>query len=370
MKRLVVIGDSDIAYWPKDLLPSIIAIPIIDRGNILRDSGYHDCAAAATKNTTVNDNDNTNDNDWDDIITRGHSGATLSQILPHLQQVLAGLSSSSSRNGSNRNVNVNNKNNANKNTKKKMRRKLEKQQNNSNNSNNDNNNTDDNNNNNLLVIVACAGENDIGDGIPLEESVEAFRKFVDTILHYHRHDDEEDDNCGHHDCNSNDMYNNKKNNTNNTVCLIFFGPKFEPWQDIEEGNSTYSVNYSKKQYSALSRSFQRCLVEVNNDNNNNNDRNKNNSNNNDDKYQKYTTTSRRTTSNGTVTTNYHSYYINCLTMFCTATTACVPGAILCGRAQADPNLFKHDQLHLNDHGYTIWKDVVETILKQIRRSIE
>ena len=79
MTRLCLVGDSDIAYWPPELFPSLT--PSMDTTSVRP-------------------------------ITSGHSGATLAEILPHMQNIFETHGADHE-----------------------------------------------------LIIVACAGENDIGEGI-------------------------------------------------------------------------------------------------------------------------------------------------------------------------------------------------------------
>jgi lysophospholipase L1-like esterase len=97
--------------------------------------------------------------------------------------------------------------------------------------------------------------------------------------------------------------------------LIFLGPKFEPWLDDDID--------SRRHYIKLSKGFRR-----------------------------------RCDGRKNVT------FCDCLTMFC-GETATLPGAMLGGRAQADPKFFRNDQLHLNEEGYRIWKHVVEQELAKV-----
>ena len=168
MKRLVLVGDSDIAFWPKDLLPS--------PGN-----------AAGTGETGFAGNE------WDQPLVSGHSGATLDGVLPHLRKVLHDYRSSDGGVHKGRGK-----------TKPTRTSQLET---------------------NTLFVVACAGENDIGEGLSLEKSTRSLSEFVDVIV----------EEC---DC---------------KVVLIFLGPKFEPWL---EDDPSY-----KKKYAAMGRTFGRCLNE-------------------------------------------------------------------------------------------------------------
>jgi lysophospholipase L1-like esterase len=145
------------------------------------------------------------------------------------------------------------------------------------------------------VIVACAGENDLGNGVALDTSVSALETFLGVVF---------DDAIGE---------DSEKKNRMNHHYVIFLGPKFEPWL---EDDPSY-----KKKYSKMSRSFDRCFQRHSNADN--------------------------------------IHYIDCLTMFCTGETANIPGAILGGKAKADYKYFASDRLHLSSHGYKLWKEVVE-----------
>ena len=106
MKRLIVVGDSDIAFWPKDLLPF-------------------------ASNDAVG-------KDWGEPLVSGHSGATLAGVLPHLRTVLSEAD--------------------------------------------DKGNTQPPPTSETRIVVACAGENDIGEGLSLDKSLEALREFLDAIF--------------------------------------------------------------------------------------------------------------------------------------------------------------------------------------------
>jgi hypothetical protein len=61
-------------------------------------------------------------------------------------------------------------------------------------------------------------------------------------------------------------------------------------------------------------------------------------------------------------------YIDCLTMFCGA-SAKQPGAVLGGKAIAQPQYFDSDQLHLSYDGYMIWQSVVEATIRQLLSNV-
>jgi hypothetical protein len=312
-QRLILVGDSDIAYWPKKLLPSVI-IPIDDCDEVFLEN----------KNGNNNNNNNNKHNhkrqqeklkqiarpNKISVTVSGHSGATLAGILPHLRSILSDSSSIISSND------------------------------------NDDDDSDKDNINDIKssrinqncdsgetkaaattsIIVACAGENDISQGLSLERSIEQLREFLDLVF---LDDDDGNDN--------NNDNNNRNNNNDDNRFLIFLGPKFEPWQDNHHDNISY-----KKKYNSMTRAFQRCLQEYKKKKNGNDNDDENNSND----------FSRRI------------HYIDCLTMFCDEETTNLPGARFCGRAKAEPYYFSSDQLHLSDSGYYIWKDIIETKILQ------
>jgi lysophospholipase L1-like esterase len=94
--------------------------------------------------------------------------------------------------------------------------------------------------------------------------------------------------------------------------MIFFGPKFEPWMTDD--------NSSRKKYVKLNNGFQRAI-------------------------RKHRAFDR-------------IIYVDCLTLFCTKETASEPGAVYGGRAIPDIQYFDSDGLHLNDAGYSVWKQIV------------
>jgi lysophospholipase L1-like esterase len=96
--------------------------------------------------------------------------------------------------------------------------------------------------------------------------------------------------------------------------VIFLGPKLEPW--LQDSNT------SRKRYIQMSRAFQRLAA------------------------------SREAVS-----------FVDCLLMFCSLTTANLPGGLF--KARPDPSLFDHDQLHLSRAGYIVWRSVVEDTISTI-----
>ena len=144
-RHMILVGDSDIARWPAHLypcLPGVAEVITDEHGNVSSVSG--------------------------------HSGATLSQVVPHVQEAL--------------------------------QQALLK---------------DDNH----LILIVCAGENDIGQGQPLEASVKALENLLEASF-------------------------SESNTIQGSIHVVFLGPKFEPWlnDDLD----------SKRAYSAMDRAFQRC----------------------------------------------------------------------------------------------------------------
>ena len=160
-----------------------------------------------------------------------------------------------------------------------------------------------------LTVVFCAGENDIGQNIRLDETLISFRKLLDMVV-----PPSQSSNVRRH--------------------LIFLGPKFEPWLEYDAA--------CRKQYTKLSmameRACQKHIVPENENNGTIGTKNSNSHNNNN----KLT-------------------YVNCLTMFCGASGQ-QPGATLGGKAIPEKQYFDHDLLHLSREGYGIWKEVVQRVI--------
>lgn len=243
MKRILLVGDSDIAYWPKELFPTPW-------------EGGNDC-----------------DTEWDQTLVSGHSGATLAEVVPHLRTI---IEESRTLRHSNTASNAESRSQT--------------------------------SSSDALVVVACAGENDIGEGLSLGKSLDAMQKFLDLVFLA-------EDGIGNNSTVSSQT-------TTHDRYLVFLGPKFEPWLQ-------HDPSYKKK-YEAMARAFRHCLQDYSELDGN--------------------------SAHGRIR------FVDCLTMFC-GETANVPGARLCGRAEADPRYFASDQLHLNSQGYSMWKDVVESQIR-------
>lgn len=76
-----------------------------------------------------------------------------------------------------------------------------------------------------VFLVVCAGENDIGNGVPLDDTLASFQALIRVCF-------------------------GGAGGTATRKRLIFLGPKIEPWLDDDPS--------SRKQYVKLSRAFQRA----------------------------------------------------------------------------------------------------------------
>ena len=159
----------------------------------------------------------------------------------------------------------------------------------------------------IIIIVFCAGENDIGQNIRIDKSNEALQQLLHFVFEQ-----------------------NLEDYPNTETHLIFLGPKFEPWMDDD--------NESKQRYTTMSRCFQRSCC-----------------------CQGYIDIDRISM----IDKKNTIHFVDCITMFCTDETRNIPGAVLGGRAKANPLLFNSDKLHLNNKGYQIWKDVIEKLVDEI-----
>lgn len=232
---LVLVGDSDIARWPVDLLPSLLE--------------HDDSRAGNSKNPRRSPQ------------VHGYSGATLADMLPVMKTVLDDTTTLGQVN--------------------------------------------------QLTVVFCAGENDIGQNIRLDETLTSFRKLLDMVVP------------------------SSQSNATGTKTisrhLIFLGPKFEPWLEYDA--------VCRKQYTKMSMAMERAC-------------------------QKHFVPDDEAAG----TSNFHKItYMNCLTMFC-GISGQQPGATLGGKAIPEKHYFDHDLLHLSRDGYEIWKEVVQKATLKDARS--
>lgn len=167
--HLLMIGDSDIARWPKELLPSVSSR---DDSGGLQQECYETCLPTSS------------------ISVSGHSGATLSQIIEPLKEGLERIAQTPRA-----------KHRAATTVLQAPRESV--------------------------VVVVCAGENDIGDGVPLAKSEEALETSLKTVF--------------------GDF--GSRLSRDFRLHMIFLGPKLEPWlkDDMD----------ARKAYIRMSKSFER-----------------------------------------------------------------------------------------------------------------
>jgi lysophospholipase L1-like esterase len=176
-----------------------------------------------------------------------------------------------------------------------------------------------------LYLVLCAGENDIGLGVPLEDTVERLSSLFDVLRDasvglVDAADGDQTTSAapsGHQECAAGAV-----------VSIVLLGPKLEPWLagDVE----------SRKQYIRMSRALEsRCKAATDN--------------------------ARAETAKQLL----RVLFVDCLTMFFFPDSISRPGALLGGRAVPDSSYFDKDQLHLNERGYLVWKRVAEEALLSV-----
>lgn len=146
-----------------------------------------------------------------------------------------------------------------------------------------------------LLIVFCAGENDISQGIRLDETLVSFRQLLETVF-------------------TTTVSPNQKKH------LLVLGPKFEPWLEYDAA--------ARKQYVKLSHAMQRACQ----------------------RFEMPATISSNE--------HNKIFFVDCLTMFC-GESGKQPGALLGGKAIPERKFFDYDLLHLSKDGYAVWKELVE-----------
>lgn len=173
-----------------------------------------------------------------------------------------------------------------------------------------------------LIVIACAGENDLGHGLSVDNIIETFDEFIRTVLNR-----------------SSSSSASIKQLEISTVTpkapsmnvpktyLFFLGPKLEPWLQDDPN--------SRKEYVKLSQKMQKKVDEL----------------------------------STSISSHSHAVFLDCLTMFCGASSS-LPGAIYGGRAIAEVKYFDEDKLHLNESGYTVWKNLVEKELIKVMHSLK
>ena len=277
-RLFVLVGDSDIDRWPADLLPSITT------NNNSMDSGPGNNNNSSSNDINYDSNGNDSPVVHDGLTSQqvyGHSGATLAEILPVMQTVLENH--------------------------EKQILILQKK--------------DDSHHhhNSLLTVVFCAGENDIGQNIRLDETLSSFRTLLDMVV-------------------PQQPAPIPRSTTATTVAgllqrrhLIVLGPKLEPWLEYDAT--------CRKQYVKLSMAMDRAC-------------------------QKHVLPSSSNKSKKDDGHHHHKLtYVNCLTMFCGASGQ-QPGATLGGKGIPEKRYFDHDLLHLSREGYQVWQETVNKILRE------
>jgi len=154
------------------------------------------------------------------------------------------------------------------------------------------------------ILIVCAGENDIGNGSSLRESVRACQQVLDTVLDTTNH--------------------NTNSRTQQHWHVVLLGPKLEPWLQHDPP--------SRKHYIQLSRALERTCQQF------------------------------AATHNGSGGSGCH--FVECLLLFC-GDTAHGKGALLGGQAIPQGLYFDTDQLHLSLQGYQLWNTIVEESISKI-----
>lgn len=174
--KIVLVGDSDIARWPEHLLP-FSDTSGGDAGGIGAPASNH------SQNVTHS--------------VSGHSGATLTDIIEPFQAELERIYQSET---------ILRKHNSEENPSRSI---------------------------SSIILIVCAGENDIGRGIPLSDSVGSFEALLQTTF----------------------QNNYQATSDGVRVHLIFLGPKLEPW--LAEDRD------SRKAYIRMSRCLERICQSSN-----------------------------------------------------------------------------------------------------------
>ena len=152
-----------------------------------------------------------------------------------------------------------------------------------------------------FIVIACVGENDLVNGQSIDKILSSFDEFIKLILHWSSLSSISD---ALQEC--------RKFPT----CICFLGPKLEPWHKNDP--------FHRKKFANLSRKMKGQI-------------------------QMY----------DAMYPNENIIFVDCLTMFC-GKSAKLPGAIFGGKAIAESKYFQNDEVHLNELGYTVWKNHIES----------
>ena len=244
--KVIFLGDSDMSKWPSALLPSL--------NNNIKD--------IKSKCTTSSENNKNDDEPIHQVIFSNYSrsGDLLSNVPnSQLPQAIAELKSDQDD--------------------KSKSTKIKKKQ--------------------MIFLVACAGENDISSGQPIDTIIQSFNTFIHSVF--------------------TKFINNQTKFSGPYLHLIFFGPKLEPWLDEDME--------SRKLYYQLSERMLRVCASMQN------------------------------------VTYIDCLTMFCSHVGDKDTDKMsLRSGILSGKTKADKNYFSADGLHLNIKGYEVWKEKLEMIL--------
>jgi lysophospholipase L1-like esterase len=166
-----------------------------------------------------------------------------------------------------------------------------------------------------VIFVACAGENDVSHGTPIDATMASFEQAVEQIFALPSPQIEV-------------QQEHRMQPPPTRMHLIFIGPKVEPWMTRDESDA-------RKGYFQLSQRLEQTIAN-------------------------------RQKQFGNSTEIYHSiHYIDCLIRFCGDTKDL---SVFGGGTIADSVFFDCDELHLSEKGYAVLKDEVELILDHIVKS--
>lgn len=176
----------------------------------------------------------------------------------------------------------------------------------------------DENNFDATIYIACCGENDVSNKIPIHLIMESFQKAVKAIFHPKE--------SSTPDCHSQPH-------------LIFLGPKVEPWMGSDEIEARKGYFQLSEQLNAEITKL--CATVA-------------------DEHKDHAHSLEHT---DCVEDGHSIIFLNCLTMFCEEATKVL--SVVGGGAIADKKFFNEDTLHLSDEGYMLWKEEVEIILAKL-----
>ena len=266
---LVLVGDSDISRWPTSEITSLFDYPI------LKDHQFKQPI----------------------LSNYSKSGALLQNVTSQVAKALKDLNGST----------INSKK-----SQTRSKKHYEKKQNQNHNQNH-NGHDQQQHKHPSLFFIACAGENDLSSGFPVDTVINSFHKLVDSIF--------------------------SESHCHGQPYLIFFGPKLEPWLNDNDNEEMRKLYYQLNERLAVASL--ECAKNV---------------------------TMGHSLRQGR---NHHChsdgknvYFIDSLTRFC-GPSASEKGSVLSGKAKAETKYFDDDGLHLNENGYKVWKEELGSLLVRI-----